>query len=375
MPAGVAPRVQETTTTSGTGPVTLLGASTGYQAFVTPFGTSATTDIFSYEIQDGAAWEIGTGHLTGTGPWVLNRDHVESSTNGGAAISLSGSSAKVFCPYTGPRVESFASSATWTKRPGAKAHLVIAVGQGGGAGSGRQGAAASVRQGGSGGQAGGISSWYFDSNALTSTVSVTVNGSGGGGAAQATPSTNGNPGTAGADSLFGNFLAARGGAAGLGGTAVAVAGGTGAGAGVNGTGGAGGAVAVTTAVGAVGVQGTLMAAGGGGGGSGLTAANAGAAAGAGGAGAPLHGSVLTGGTAATSTLAAGQGTQAQTGEGVGGPGGGGGSSLGTTATQWNGAKGGNYGGGGGGGAGTLNGSSSGAGGQGGDGIVIVITWF
>jgi hypothetical protein len=50
-------RVKETTTTQGTGAITLLGAVQGYQGF-SSIGVGNTT---YYCIQDTADWEVGIG--------------------------------------------------------------------------------------------------------------------------------------------------------------------------------------------------------------------------------------------------------------------------------------------------------------------------
>jgi hypothetical protein len=89
-------RVQETTTTSGTGSVTLLGAVSGFQSFAV-VGNSNTT---YYTITDGAAWEVGIGTYSTSGP-TLARTTVLSNSNGNTTpITLSGGLAQVFVTYT-----------------------------------------------------------------------------------------------------------------------------------------------------------------------------------------------------------------------------------------------------------------------------------
>jgi hypothetical protein len=87
-----ADRVQETTTTAGTGNITLAGAASGYISFNTAFGVGPK---FSYGIVDGAAWEIGYGHLSGS--TTLVRDTILKSSNSNNVISLSGGTATIFC--------------------------------------------------------------------------------------------------------------------------------------------------------------------------------------------------------------------------------------------------------------------------------------
>ena len=89
-------RVQETTTTSGTGSVTLLGAVSGFQSFAV-VGNGNTT---YYTITDGAAWEVGIGTYSTSGP-TLARTTVLSNSNGNTSpITLSGGLAQVFVTYT-----------------------------------------------------------------------------------------------------------------------------------------------------------------------------------------------------------------------------------------------------------------------------------
>ena len=93
----LADRVRETTTTTGTGVVTLSGAVTGFQAFSAGVGNSNTT---YYTIQDanGTAWEVGLGTLNSDST-TLTRTTVLQSTNSDNAISLSTGTHDVFCTY------------------------------------------------------------------------------------------------------------------------------------------------------------------------------------------------------------------------------------------------------------------------------------
>ena len=89
-------RVQETTTTSGTGTLTLAGAVAGYQAFSSAIGNGNTT---FYTIYDNIAqvWEVGIGTV---GAGTLARTTVLSNSSGTTSpISLPGNAAAVFCTY------------------------------------------------------------------------------------------------------------------------------------------------------------------------------------------------------------------------------------------------------------------------------------
>jgi hypothetical protein len=86
-------RIKETTATTGTGTVTLAGASTGFQAF-SVVGNANTT---YYAIVSGNNWEVGLGTYTLSGT-TLSRDTVLESSNSGSKITLAGTS-DVFCTY------------------------------------------------------------------------------------------------------------------------------------------------------------------------------------------------------------------------------------------------------------------------------------
>jgi hypothetical protein len=84
--------VRMTTATTGTATITLGSAVGGFLSFAgagIPDGAQV-----SYGINDGSGGEAGRGRYTASGT-TLSRDIIYESTNGGAAISLSGS-AQVF---------------------------------------------------------------------------------------------------------------------------------------------------------------------------------------------------------------------------------------------------------------------------------------
>jgi len=87
-------RVKESSTTSGTGTLTLAGAVTGFQAFSAALSNGDTTYYAIAESSSGA-WEVGLGTYTASGT-TLARTTVLSSSNSGSAINLSGSGAEVF---------------------------------------------------------------------------------------------------------------------------------------------------------------------------------------------------------------------------------------------------------------------------------------
>lgn len=94
-------RVKETSTTTGTGNIALLGALSQFQTFNTAIGIGP---IFMYAIvgQTGTEWEVGDGYLTDA--TTLVRFVVRSSSNSNALVSFSAGTKDVFATITSEHV-------------------------------------------------------------------------------------------------------------------------------------------------------------------------------------------------------------------------------------------------------------------------------
>ena len=96
----LADRVQDTTTTTGTGSVTLTGTPpAGYQSFGAAIGNGNTT---YYTITGGSEWEVGIGTYISAGT-SLSRDTVLSSSNSGSLVNFSAGTKTVFVTYPAER--------------------------------------------------------------------------------------------------------------------------------------------------------------------------------------------------------------------------------------------------------------------------------
>ena len=88
-------RVKETSTTTGTGSVTLAGAATGFITFNAGIGNSNTTYYTIVGEDQPSEWEVGIGTYTHSGT-SLSRDTVIGSSNGGAKTSFTAGTTIVF---------------------------------------------------------------------------------------------------------------------------------------------------------------------------------------------------------------------------------------------------------------------------------------
>lgn len=96
-----ADRVKDSTTSSGTGNITLAGsAPTGYRTFNSAFGTNVRFYycIVAVDVSGNPSgdWEVGEGYLSAS--TTLVRDDILSSSNSNAAVNFASSTTKtVFC--------------------------------------------------------------------------------------------------------------------------------------------------------------------------------------------------------------------------------------------------------------------------------------
>jgi hypothetical protein len=121
-------RVRETTTTTGTGTITLGGAATGFQSF-SVIGDSNTT-FYTIQLSNTNEWEVGVGTYTLSGT-TLSRDTILESSNGGTAVNFSAGTKDVFVTYPAEKaiyVGNLPTKMVVTKRDTTTADVALANG-------------------------------------------------------------------------------------------------------------------------------------------------------------------------------------------------------------------------------------------------------
>lgn len=209
----LANRVLETTTTTGTGAVTLDGTSTGFQSFADGIGNGNAT---FYTITNDIDFEVGTGTFFSSGP-TLTRDEVFESSNSNNKVDWSAGEKQVFVTYpasqavfTLPNNIVFTGAVSGTGALGEvdvekvffEVNLLVVAGGGGGGGL----PPGFVFAGG-GGAGGYISQTSTLITATNLTVTVGAGGAGG-------PNTPAGRGISGQNSILSNLTAIGGGGGG-----------------------------------------------------------------------------------------------------------------------------------------------------------------
>ena len=88
-------RVKETTTTTGTGTLTLGGAVTGFETFAAGVGNSNTT-YYAVTLPGSAEFEVGLGTLSSDSSTIA-RSTIISSSNSDNAVNFSAGTKTIFC--------------------------------------------------------------------------------------------------------------------------------------------------------------------------------------------------------------------------------------------------------------------------------------
>lgn len=94
MPA-VADRVAETSTTTGTGILSLAGALSGFRTFVSGVG-GGNVCYYAIVHRTSGEWEVGYGTLTAGVPDTLSRTTVLASSNANALVNFTAGTKDVF---------------------------------------------------------------------------------------------------------------------------------------------------------------------------------------------------------------------------------------------------------------------------------------
>mgnify|MGYP000057577837 CR=1 FL=1 len=107
-------RVQETSTTTGTGTLTLAGAVSGYRTFSGEIGNGNTTYYVIWNTTVATEFETGLGTVAAG---TLARTTVFESSNAGAAVNFSAGTKLVFCALLAGKTPYVDTQATEMQSP------------------------------------------------------------------------------------------------------------------------------------------------------------------------------------------------------------------------------------------------------------------
>jgi hypothetical protein len=90
-------RAQQTSTTTGTGTLTLIAPAANARSFNAALGSSSI--ITPYVVSGATYYEIGIGTYDGATPGTLTRTTILASSNAGSAVALPAGTHDVFVPF------------------------------------------------------------------------------------------------------------------------------------------------------------------------------------------------------------------------------------------------------------------------------------
>jgi len=109
-----ADRVRETSTTTGTGALTLAGAVSGYQTFSSAIGNTNTCHYAIHHLTANE-WEVGLGTIATSGP-TITRTTVFKSSNSDSAVDFSAGTKDVFVTYPADKTVTSDGTQTLTNK-------------------------------------------------------------------------------------------------------------------------------------------------------------------------------------------------------------------------------------------------------------------
>ena len=111
----LADRVRETSTTTGTGTLSLAGAVQSYQTFSTAIGNTNTT-YYAIAHQSANEFEVGLGTVSTSGSNTLARTTVLKSSNSNSAVDFSAGTKDVFVTYPSEKAVTTSDAQTLTNK-------------------------------------------------------------------------------------------------------------------------------------------------------------------------------------------------------------------------------------------------------------------